>query len=84
MEKPHETTSSTVSNFLYTLTALDVKEEMVRCYASLSVSQQDSFGDKIETLSELAQRCNHMYGSRGAWDFHYMIALMRLSFRCAR
>lgn len=82
--KPHEAASTTVVNLLNTLTAYDLKDEIASCADLLLEPQRASYGDKHETLSQLAKRCTDMDHKRGAFDFHLMVALMKFSFECAR
>ncbi|KAH9918424.1 uncharacterized protein B0H18DRAFT_1123031 [Fomitopsis serialis] len=81
--KPHEAANTSVVNFLSTLTAYDQKDDIAGCADSLFAPHQASYGDKSETLSQLVKRCKAMESKRGVFDFHFMVALMRVSFECA-
>lgn len=90
MEKPHEVANTSVVNFLYTLTAFDIKDNISRtvsssCYAN-SLLQPHTLGSGqcANRLSRLAMECKDMDYNRNTYDFRFMIALIRLSFECAR
>lgn len=89
MQKPHEVTNTSVVNFLYTLTAYDVRAEVVLGASSVvsptarPIAQVSDPGGE-NTLVQLVQHCKEMHSYHNAYDFRYMVALMRLSFECAR
>ncbi|EPS92647.1 hypothetical protein FOMPIDRAFT_1137507, partial [Fomitopsis schrenkii] len=88
MQKPHEVTNTSVVNFLYTLTAYDVRAEVVLGASSVvsptarPIAQVSDPGGE-NTLVQLVQHCKEMHSYHNAYDFRYMVALMRLSFECA-
>lgn len=83
--RPHEAAGITVANFMFTLTAHDVREDIAGCGELALTPQQRFFGQGTgDTLAQLVRKCKDMDSKRGAVDFQYMVSLMRLSFHCAR
>ena len=72
---------------MFTLTAHDVREDLLQCAAVADVAlkpQRILPSNGIETLAQLAKRCKDMDNRRGVVDFQYMLTIIQLSFRCAR
>lgn len=82
---PHQTLSTTLENFMYTLTAYDMKQD-VALYARelFSYSRQMSAAKSSDTLFHLANKCEASERRGGIFDFYYMVSLMRLTFKCIR
>ena len=83
MAKPHEVNRSSVANFLFTLTAHAVQDDIL-LLARSAFTQETREQDESQTLWQLARICKEMNNKKVAFDFKFMIALMRLSFKCAR
>lgn len=82
--RPHEATNITVANFLFTLTAQDVRQEIARNGHRLFASEAAFKDDSEVSLAQLAMRCRDTNSRRGSVDFQFMVSLMSFSFRCAR
>ena len=84
MLKPHENANTSIVNFLFTLTARNIEDDMI-WFAQSEVSPQDSTrAAQAGSLYHLATACRELDRRRNGYDFHSMIALIRLSFECAR
>lgn len=86
MLKPHEKSNTSVVNFLLTLTASNVREDMVQYCRSELLPQSTSPHSKSDrsALYRHAKTCREMDHRRNGYDFHSMISLIRLCFECAR
>lgn len=84
MTKPHEVVRTSVTNFLFTLTAHDMRDDTLLSARSILRSQEqlEEYGD--ENLFQLARACQGMNHHKKSFDFQFCLALMRLSFKCAR
>lgn len=83
--RPHQSSSMTLASFMFTLTAYEVREELSRCGLDALKPQHDlRRTSELATLSQLARRCKELDSQRGAVAFHHMLALMNISFFCAR
>lgn len=82
--RPHEASGMTVMNFLFTLTAQNIRDDVTRCGKSIFNIQSTMTSNGIDTLAQLVRRCRDIDSRRGALDFQHIITLIRLSFHCAR
>lgn len=84
MAKPHEVISTSLANFMFTLTSHDVRDAILLLAHSAFSSQETTVENESQTLWQMARICKETNRTKASFDFKSMIALMRLAFKCAR